>query len=218
MGLDFVTRPPDQFRLLRVRQSGQLLDYGVAMKRFLAPALFFITIAVMAAFLGYKHLHPQATKVVISQNGQIRAEDSVDKFLLEQEGELSRQLDMTISEANEIKSKPHLTPSDKQTLANLSSKISDLQGNIQKLQKTISEARISSSLAVEPMNAKVVQPEEKPESSAKELQAFMPMVITGFLGLVAVGLLIWRKEDSDAQKWVYSTFGAILGYWLKGGS
>jgi hypothetical protein len=51
---------------------------------------------------------------------------------------------------------------------------------------------------------------------AQELDAFMPIVITGFLGLVALGLLIWRKNDPDAQKWVYSTFGAILGYWLKG--
>jgi hypothetical protein len=49
-------------------------------------------------------------------------------------------------------------------------------------------------------------------------QTFMPMVVTGFLALVAVGFLICRKEDADAQKWVYSTFGAILGYWLKGGA
>src|ERR1700679_14599 len=57
-----------------------------------------------------------------------------------------------------------------------------------------------------------------PSDEVAEIDAFMPIVITAFLGLVAVGLLIWRKGDADAQKWVYSTFGAILGYWLKGGS
>jgi hypothetical protein len=57
-----------------------------------------------------------------------------------------------------------------------------------------------------------------PSDEAAEIDAFMPIAITAFLGLVAVGLLIWRKGDADAQKWVYSTFGAILGYWLKGGS
>ena len=67
------------------------------------------------------------------------------------------------------------------------------------------------------------QPGEAPSipvtqnDEAAHLETFMPMVITAFLGLVAVGLLIWRKNDADAQKWVYSTFGAILGYWLKGG-
>jgi hypothetical protein len=57
-----------------------------------------------------------------------------------------------------------------------------------------------------------------PSDEAAEIDAFMPIAITAFLGLVAVGLLIWRKGDADAQKWVYSTFGAILGYWLKGGA
>ncbi len=57
-----------------------------------------------------------------------------------------------------------------------------------------------------------------PSDEVAEIDAFMPIVITAFLGLVAVGLLIWRKGDADAQKWVYSTFGAILGYWLKGGA
>jgi hypothetical protein len=57
-----------------------------------------------------------------------------------------------------------------------------------------------------------------PSDEAAEIDAFMPIVITAFLGLVAVGLLIWRKGDADAQKWVYSTFGAILGYWPKGAS
>jgi hypothetical protein len=57
-----------------------------------------------------------------------------------------------------------------------------------------------------------------PSDEVAEIDALMPIVITAFLGLVAVGLLIWRKGDADAQKWVYSTFGAILGYWLKGGA
>ena len=60
--------------------------------------------------------------------------------------------------------------------------------------------------------------EDLHKQAARQYEAYVPMIGTIFLTLLAVGLLIRRKGDPDAEKWIYSTFGAILGYWLRGGT
>jgi hypothetical protein len=67
-------------------------------------------------------------------------------------------------------------------------------------------------------NEELLQQQNEKKEGAKKVESYMPIAVTVFLGFVALGLLIWRHGDPHAEKWVYSTFGAILGYWLKGGA
>jgi hypothetical protein len=62
------------------------------------------------------------------------------------------------------------------------------------------------------LNTHLENEEHEKKEGAKKYEAYMPMAVTAFLALVAVGLLIWRHGDPHAEKWIYSTFGAILGY------
>jgi hypothetical protein len=67
-------------------------------------------------------------------------------------------------------------------------------------------------------NEELLQQQNEKKEGAKKLEGYMPIAVTGFLGFIALGVLLWRHGDSHAEKWAYSTFGAILGYWLKGGA
>jgi hypothetical protein len=71
-------------------------------------------------------------------------------------------------------------------------------------------------LALQDLNKHLEDQEHGKKEGAKKYEAYMPMVITGFLALVALGLLLFRYSDPHAQKWVFGTLGSILGYWLKG--
>jgi hypothetical protein len=140
------------------------------MKKALPPLLFFITIALMLAALGYRYYTDNYGPNVI-RNGKITIQITEGA-----KSQLSAGVPITL----------RMHPFDTQA---------------------------SPQQPGEPPSIPV-----RPNDEAARLETFMPMVITAFLGLVAVGLLIWRKNDADAQKWVYITFGAILGYWLKGGA
>jgi hypothetical protein len=64
----------------------------------------------------------------------------------------------------------------------------------------------------------ILKREAAEKEGAKKYETYMPMVVSAFLGIVAVVLLFSKRDDAEAAKWVYGTFGAILGYWLKGGA
>jgi hypothetical protein len=68
------------------------------------------------------------------------------------------------------------------------------------------------------LNNKLAEEGVKREEEPNKLEAYMPRAATALLALLAVGLLIWRKDDPKAAKWLFATLGCILGYWLRGGT
>jgi hypothetical protein len=167
------------------------------MKKLLPPVLFFFTIALMGVFLAYKHYH------------QPPAPSSASVDILQKKQQAQNALTFINTQKAEIAAKKDKTAEDQKTIDTLERSAKELNDELLLLDRIYSFANDNF------VNlSAVVQTPDK----AKVLETFMPMVVTAFLGLVAVFLLIWRKEDADAQKWVYSTFGAILGYWLKGGA
>jgi hypothetical protein len=140
-------------------------------KKALPPILFFVTIAVMIADLGYRY-YVNKNRVNTVQVGSmfIRIEPEVAK---------------KIAAGSPVVVKPQAV------------------GSMPPTQTDATTPSIAVTTA---------------SDEAAQIDAFMPIIVTAFLGLVGVGVLIWKRNEADAQKWVYSTFGALLGYWLKGGA
>jgi hypothetical protein len=181
------------------------------MKKALPAILFFITLATMVlipVLKGYVErpivIGPSDVAKVSNQLGRITVQLSdLHDSSKERIDQLTSHLSTTIATLNQLGSKGPSNQGDEAQIEALKQQAAALQGEVTILREN---------------NEHLRNPDAEPKRGAKLFESFMPIVITGFLGFTAIGLLVWRKDDPHAAKWVYSTFGAILGYWLKGGA
>jgi Fe2+ transport system protein B len=202
------------------------------MKKALPPILFFLTIACLTTFL-FVFRHTETPVLVRIDNTDDKAfnsvsatkkpsSESVDQRIgelnkrLQASEETKRFLSIQLQEAELAGSTPkkEVRDKDKPNIMEVKNKITDsqkaLESNDQYLKGQIK--------ALEDLNTHLENEEHEKKEGAKKYEAYMPMVVTGFLGLIALGMLFFRYSDPHAQKWIFGTLGSILGYWLKGGA
>jgi len=60
-------------------------------------------------------------------------------------------------------------------------------------------------------------PAASASSGAPQIDAYMPIIVTAIVGLLAIGMILstMNKPDDEARKWAFGVIGVIVGFWLK---
>jgi hypothetical protein len=185
------------------------------MKKLLPPVLFLITVAALAVIAYRSHTvrqqTAQATQATI-QKQQTAIQSA--KTELEEVQKINSSTEFTgaavppeemPARPPESDSRPEPGNKGGSAAPFAPAKSAEITRRLETAHKTLAGP------AVDPTTA-APQPAA---SDAQTIDLYMPIVVTGIIGLAALYIILSKKFESDSLKWAYGVIGTIVGFWLK---
>jgi hypothetical protein len=167
------------------------------MKKLLPPALFLLTIAALA-FIAYQShtVHQQTTQAAQST---IQRQQTAIQSANTQLEEVQK-----IRSAAEPGPTP-IKPSIKLVAPDVApEKTAEITKRIETAHTALAAPATTPTPAAQPA-----------ASDATTIDLYMPIVVTGVIGLAALYIILSKKFEAESLKWAYGIIGTIVGFWLK---
>lgn len=190
------------------------------MKKLLPPVLFLVTIAALAIIAYRSHTvrqqTAQATQATIQkQQKAIQAAktelEEVQRMSSSPESSGSESITAAVPPEQMAIHPPAVVTSPRSGNKNgaqapiAPEKSAEIARRLETAHKTLAEPAASATTTAPDQAA----------SDAQTIDLYMPIVVTGVIGLAALYIILSKKFEAESLKWAYGMIGTVVGFWLK---
>jgi Tfp pilus assembly protein PilV len=176
------------------------------MNKLLPPVLFLVTVAALALIAWQSHnVHQKAAQVTQATIQQQQSTIQIAKTQLEQVQRVRSSPEYSATKAPNTATpvKPNIRIAVPGT--STPEKTAEITKRIESAHQALAAPAASTSTPAAQTAA----------GNAQTIDLYMPIVVTGVIGLAALYIILSKKFEAESLKWAYGILGTIVGFWLK---